>query len=238
MDGINQIIDASTPYCIFESYIKAYQAYISHFKFGWGSSLIDPEINLKIKLLKTKKINFNPGGTLFEYYYNKKRLDMYNDFLQLNGFEWIEISRGTVLIEDSEYYGLIRKYSADYKVLSEIGSKSAMRSDKMSAIDWVKGCERSLDAGAKAVVIEARESGTAGIVDRKGLLKGDIIEELLTKIDRCKIIFEAPTKQMQSYLINNYGSTINMGNISFQNILPLEALRRSLRSDTLNAQEE
>ena len=234
MHGINQIIDGSTPYCIFASYIEAYESYINHIKFGWGSSIIDPEIKLKIELLKSKSIGFSPGGTLFEYFYNKKQLNKYNEFLRLHNFEWVELSRGTICIKDSDYYSLIKEYSAHYKVLSEIGYKSAINSDNMSTMDWVSGCERSLEAGASLVIIEARETGTAGIIDRNGLIKSDIIKELLTNIAISKIIFEAPTKQLQSYLINNYGSSVNMGNISFENILPLEALRRNLRSDTLN----
>lgn len=95
----------------------------------------------------------------------------------------------------------------------------------MSAMDWETGCERSLQAGAKMVVIEARETGTAGIVGRNGLLKGDIIKELLTTIDRNKIMLEALKTQIQSYLINNYSSSVNMGNISFQDILLLAELK-------------
>lgn len=234
MRGFNQIIDGSTPYYIFASYIGAYKSYIDHIKFGWGSTLIDPEIKLKIKLLKEEGINFNPGGTLFEYFHNKQELDKYNEILEIHDFQWIEISRGSIRISDYEYYNLIEKFSQNYDVISEIGSKSAIESDRMTAMDWVTGCERSLQAGAKMVVIEARETGTAGIVNKNGLLKGNIIKELMTTIDRNKIIFEAPTKQIQSYLINNYGSSVNMGNISFQDILPLEALRENLRSDTLN----
>ena len=74
MHSINQIIDGGTPYSIFAAYIDAYRQYITHLKFGWGSSVIDPEIRLKIKLLSENQINYNPGGTLFEYFYKHLKI--------------------------------------------------------------------------------------------------------------------------------------------------------------------
>ena len=233
MDSITQIIDGGTPFSIFKTYIEAYTPYIDLVKFGWGSSMIDPEIVNKINLLKEKKIPFNPGGTLFEYFYSRNKLDEYNNFLEKNGFEWIELSRGSIWIEDTEYSNLLENYSSQYSVLSEIGYKSITKSDQMTSNDWVQSCQMSIDYGADLVVIEARESGTAGIVDKNGEIKDQTIKELILKVGLERILFEAPTKQLQTFLINNYGSSVNLGNISIQSVLPLVALRQNLRSDTL-----
>ena len=235
MNTINQIIDGGTPFSIFKSYIEAYTPHINLVKFGWGSSIIDPEIVNKIKLLKDKKIPFNPGGTLFEYYYYRNKFDEYDKFLLENGFEWIELSRGTISIDDAKYSRLLKNYSTNYSVLSEIGYKSTTKSDQMTAHDWVQSCQMSIESGADLVVIEARESGTAGIVDKHGNIKDEIIKELILKVGLNRILFEAPTKELQTFLINNYGSSVNLGNISIQNVLPLVALRQNLRSDTLNS---
>jgi phosphosulfolactate synthase len=106
----------------------------------------------------------------------------------------------------------------------------------MCPSDWLESCKLSLEAGADIIVIEARETGTAGIVDKDGNIKMETIDLLISEIGKEKLLFEAPTKDIQSFLINKYGSSINLGNISIQNILPLQALRQNLRSDTLTFQ--
>ena len=81
MACITQVIDGGTPYESFKGYIKSYSSFLSHIKFGWGSAIIDPEIKNKIDLLNQFDISFNPGGTLFEYFYFKDKLDEYEDFI-------------------------------------------------------------------------------------------------------------------------------------------------------------
>ena len=233
MACITQVIDGGTPYESFKGYIKSYSSFVSHIKFGWGSAIIDPEIKNKIYLLNQFDISFNPGGTLFEYFYFKDKLDEYEDFIDRHGFQWIELSRGTISICDDEYKTLINHFSKKYKLFSEVGFKSVERSDSMCPSDWLESCKLSLEAGADIIVIEARETGTAGIVDKDGNIKMETIDLLISEIGKEKLLFEAPTKDIQSFLINKYGSSINLGNISIENILPLQALRQNLRSDTL-----
>ena len=79
MNFTTQVIDGGTPFENFKSYIKSYHSFVSYVKFGWGSSIIDPEIKDKINLLNQFEINFNPGGTLFEYFYSKGKLNEYED---------------------------------------------------------------------------------------------------------------------------------------------------------------
>lgn len=236
MTCITQVIDGGTPYESFKGYIKSYSSFVSHIKFGWGSAIIDPEIKNKIYLLNQFDISFNPGGTLFEYFYFKDKLDEYEDFIDRHGFQWIELSRGTISICDDEYKSLIKHFSKKYKLFSEVGFKSVEKSDNMCPSDWLESCRLSLEAGADIIVIEARETGTAGIVDKDGNIKMETIDLLISEIGKEKLLFEAPTKDIQSFLINKYGSSINLGNISIQNILPLQALRQNLRSDTLTFQ--
>jgi phosphosulfolactate synthase len=49
------------------------------------------------------------------------------------------------------------------------------------------------------------------------------------------IIFEAPTKTLQTYFIKRIGPNVNLANISFADPIGLETLRLGLRSDTLLA---
>ena len=46
------------------------------------------------------------------------------------------------------------------------------------------------------------------------------------------IMFEAPEKSQQAYLILHFGPEVNLGNIRTDDVIPLETLRRGIRGDT------
>ena len=233
LKSLNHILDASTPYSLFKSYVESYSSFIGIVKFGWGSSLVDPEFDLKKDLLDSLNIPCIPGGTLFEYFYHRNDIDTYINFVRQNRFQWIELSRGTVSIPDNEYHDLVNRLSHEFNVMSEIGFKSADRSDLMTDSDWLVACQQSLAAGAKLLVLEARESGSAGVVDKNGDIKSSMLNHLASVISIESILFEAPVKQLQVHFIKEFGSLVNLGNISLQNVLPVIALRQNLRSETL-----
>jgi phosphosulfolactate synthase len=58
------------------------------------------------------------------------------------------------------------------------------------------------------------------------------VQEILTKIDGEKIIWEAPQKAQQTYFIALVDANVNLGNIAINDVIPLETLRLGLRSDT------
>jgi phosphosulfolactate synthase len=91
-----------------------------------------------------------------------------------------------------------------------------------------------LDAGAYKVLIEGREGGKGiGIYDNNGKVKDGDVDGLSQKLDTSKIIWEAPKKDQQVYLILKFGPNVNLGNIAPEEIIALETLRQGLRGDTL-----
>ena len=92
--------------------------------------------------------------------------------------------------------------------------------------------QRELDAGSWKVIAEAREGGNVGIYRGSGEVRSDLIEEILTKIDNDKIMWESPQKTQQVWFIKLMGSNVNLGNIAYNEVIPLECLRLGLRGDT------
>ena len=84
------------------------------------------------------------------------------------------------------------------------------------------------------MILEARESGAAGVVGGNGEIKTPMLNSLASNFEVESILFEAPVKSLQANLINNFGSRVNLGSLSLQSILPLMALRNNLRQETLN----
>ena len=93
--------------------------------------------------------------------------------------------------------------------------------------------QAELDAGSSLVIVEAREGGkNIGIFDKQGNAKEDEIDIILDNVGSQKILWEAPNKDQQVFFILKLGNTVNLGNISSEDITSLETLRRGLRGDT------
>jgi phosphosulfolactate synthase len=97
----------------------------------------------------------------------------------------------------------------------------------------VEQIERDLQAGAWKVIAEARESGTAGIYRADGEVRSGLIDEIVHAIDPDRLIFEAPKREQQVWLLSHLGSECNLGNIAPADVIALETLRLGLRSDTV-----
>jgi phosphosulfolactate synthase len=94
--------------------------------------------------------------------------------------------------------------------------------------------QAELDAGSWKVIGEAREGGNVGLFRGTGEVRSGLVEEILTKIPFEKIIWEAPQREQQVWFIKLLGSNVNLGNISPNEIIPLETLRLGIRSDTFD----
>ena len=118
----------------------------------------------------------------------------------------------------------------NFKVLSEVGSKDANK--LIPPYKWIELMQKELDAGSWKVIAEAREGGNVGIFRGSGEVRSDLIEEILTKINNDQIIWESPQKTQQVWFIKLMGSNVNLGNIAYNEVIPLECLRLGLRGDT------
>jgi phosphosulfolactate synthase len=98
----------------------------------------------------------------------------------------------------------------------------------------VESIERDLVAGARLVTLETRESGRGGMCRPNGELRYGLIEEILDSgIDVTRLMFEAPTNDLQSYFVKRVGTNVNLGNIPSDAIVSCETIRVGLRSETL-----
>jgi phosphosulfolactate synthase len=188
----------------------------------------------KLDVLRDANINFYLGGTLFEKYVSQDLFDEYRDLCAGYGCQYVEVSNGTIDISNDEKADYVKRLSDDFRVISEVGSKDQATSDLMAPAKWISYIRADLDAGAVLVTLETREGGRGGICRSNGELRYGLIEEILeSKIDHDRLLFEAPSTDLQTYFIQRVGSDVNLGNISPSDIVPLETIRLGLRSETL-----
>jgi phosphosulfolactate synthase len=200
-------------------------------KLGWGTALVSANLQPKLARYAAHGIPVVLGGTLTELAIRQGRVDGLTTWLHELGLRHVEISDGTITIEPHVKRDLIERLSREFTVFAEVGSKDA--DFIMAPYVWVEQIERDLDAGAWKVIAEARESGTAGIYRANGEVRTGLIDEIVHSIDRDRLIFDAPLQKQQVWLLEQFGTECNLGNIAPADVLSLETLRLGLRSDTV-----
>lgn len=220
-----------------ESLMNISGDYVDYLKFGWGTSIVhDSEIiKAKVEMYKNHDITPYTGGTLFELAYKANKLTEFFDEAHELGFPAIEISDGSVNIHHNDKLNCIKRaVNEGFEVLSEVGKKDPNLDRELTLDERIKNMQEELDAGSSLVIVEAREGGkNIGIFDKSGNAKEDEIDAILDKIDAGKILWEAPNKDQQVFFILKLGNTVNLGNVSSEDITSLETLRQGLRGDTV-----
>jgi phosphosulfolactate synthase len=200
-------------------------------KLGWGTALVTANLKPKLELYGAHGIPVVLGGTLTEVAIRQGRVDGLVAWLRELGLRHVEISDGTITLEQTVKRELIECLSREFVVLAEVGSKDA--DFIMAPYIWVEQIESDLAAGAWKVIAEARESGTAGIYRANGEVRTGLIDEIAHAIDPERLIFDAPLQRQQVWLLKRFGTECNLGNIAPDDVLSLETLRLGLRSDTV-----
>ncbi len=200
-------------------------------KLGWGTALVSANLKPKLERYGARGIPVVLGGTLTELAIRQGRVEGLIGWLRELGLRHVEVSDGTIALREGVKSELIRRLCREFTVLAEVGSKDS--DFIMAPYVWVEQIERDLEAGAWKVIAEARESGTAGIYRADGEVRTGLIDEIVHAVDADKLIFEAPRREQQVWLLHRFGTECNLGNIAPTDVLSLETLRLGLRSDTV-----
>jgi phosphosulfolactate synthase len=232
--GLTMVIDGGIGVAHFADLISSAAEYIDFVKFGWGTAVVTAGLQTKIDVLTANGIGFYFGGTLFEKYVLQGRFDDYRKFCDAWSCRHVEASNGTITLSNSEKASYIRKLTADFTVISEVGYKDPGRSEQLPPRIWVEYIKEDLAAGATLVTLEARESGRSGICRPDGALRFGLVEDVLASgLSQDSLLFEAPSTTLQAYFVTRLGPDVNLGNVPAAGVIGLETLRLGLRADTL-----
>lgn len=229
-EGLTMVMDKGLSINEAKNMLEASSKFIDIVKLGFGTAFLSENLSDKINLYKDAGLKVYLGGTLFEAFIER---EMFNDYLELvDKYELntVEVSDGSIELNHDKKCEYIRILAKKTTVLSEIGSKS--EDVLIPPYKWIEMMDKELAAGSWKVIAEAREGGNVGICRDTGEVRSDLIEEILTKIPKERILWEAPKKSQQVWFIKLLGPNVNLGNIAPNEIIPLECLRLGLRGDT------
>ena len=229
-NGLTMVMDRGLSINDTKSFIDMCAPHTDIVKLGFGTSAVSPHVRAKIDLYKEAGLMVYLGGTLFEAFIARNMFKEYKELLKKWDLDMCEVSDGSIEISHEEKCKYIEVLSKEFKVVSEVGSKDVNK--LIPPYKWIKLMEKELEAGTWKVIAEAREGGNVGIYNRGGDVRSDLIDEILTKIPNEKIVWEAPRKSQQVWFIKLLGPNVNLGNIAWDEVIPLETLRIGLRGDT------
>ncbi|WP_020374689.1 phosphosulfolactate synthase [Sulfobacillus thermosulfidooxidans] len=235
--GLTMVIDKGLGLTDTRDLMELASDYVDQVKLTFGTSAFYKTrlLRQKIELVKSYGVDIFPGGTFLELALLQGRVVEYFDRARELGFTGIEISDGTISLDQETRWQTIqlaRAYGFSL-VLSEVGKKDVR--DKVTGLALWQQVNYDLEAGADTVIVEGRESGEGVVIyDDEGRVIEEELQELVSHItDPSRILWEAPQKSQQQELILRFGANVNLGNVQPQDVLALEALRVGLRGDTL-----
>jgi phosphosulfolactate synthase len=228
--GVTHVLDSGLTPVETRSFMEQAGHLADIVKIGWGIGYVDRMLRTRVGIYREFGCPACLGGTLLEVAAMQDRVAEMRDWALSVGITHVEVSNGLAALPEDRKHALVRQLSADFIVLAETGSKD--ESTPVDPAGWAAEMAADLDAGATWVIAEGRESGTVGLYRSDHGVRDEVVAALLRRIPQDKVIFEAPTKNQQTWFIRQLGADANLGNVAPASVLPLETLRLGLRADT------
>ena len=233
--GMTSILDKGLGVSGVRDLLAVAGEWIDVVKLGWATArLTDGQaLRDKVACYRQQGVKVCTGGTFLEVAVAQDRVSAFLDSAHALGIEMVEVSNGIHPMSDDTKAELIRTaVAAGFTVWSEVGKKDPEEDAALTIGDRIRAVERELEAGSQKVVLEARESGTVGIYDRDGQPAIELLERIVERVGVDRLVFEAPQKRQQVWMIQRFGATVNLGNVAAADAIPLATLRTGLRGDT------
>jgi phosphosulfolactate synthase len=207
---------------------------ISVLKISMACWQVASEAATRQKVQAARKLNVPvcTGGGPFEVAVTFGKLAEYLDLCADIGVTRIEAGEGFTDLDLEPAEVVKMAAERDLEVQFEVGKKhGGAFGDDMVQLLVDQGL-RWLDAGAKDIVIEARESAeSVGVFDEHGKMNTGLAERFVEAFSMEKTVFEAPDKPSQFAFMNHFGPEVHLSNVRLEELLRVEIYRRGLHSD-------
>jgi phosphosulfolactate synthase len=186
----------------------------------------------KVDAARAAGVPTSTGGGPYEVAVAQGQLDAYLDLCAEIGFDGIECGAGFTDPNTSPEEAVRQATSRGLSVEYELGKKHGGAFDDAALNELIDDGRRWLEAGARRLVIEARESAEAvGLFDLDGRFNAKLADRLLDAFGFERLVFEAPTKASQFALLDHFGPNVVLSNVRLEEVLRVEIYRRGLHSD-------
>jgi phosphosulfolactate synthase len=219
------------------AHLKQSRHLISILKISMACWMIADEsvTRRKISDATSLKVSTVTGGGPFEIAVARRQLPAYLDLCADFGVTRIEAGEGFTEMPLQAREVVTMAGERSLEVQFEVGKKHGGAFQPLVVTAMVDQGKRWLDAGAKQIVIEARESAKGvGIFDADGHLNGAFADRFVDAFGFSATTFEAPNKASQFALLEHFGSEVQLSNVRLEELLRVEIYRRGLHSDAFD----
>jgi phosphosulfolactate synthase len=217
-----------------ESHLEQSSHLISTLKISMACWQIAKEEATRRKVQAARRLGVSvcTGGGPFEVAVSFGKLEAFLDLCADIGMTRIEAGEGFTdmplpapkVVKMAEERGL--------EVQFEVGKKheGTFTSDVIGEL--IDQGKNWLDAGAKQIVVEARENAQdIGVFGSKGEFNAKSADRFAKAFGHEVAIFEAPNKASQFAFLNHFGPVVHLSNVRIEELLRVEIYRRGLHSD-------
>jgi phosphosulfolactate synthase len=238
--GVPEPVPAVSPFdpgydpATLESHLQQSAHLMASLKISMACWLIADEQSSRRKVAAARRhgVPTVTGGGPFEVAATQGQLPAYLDLCADMGFDRVECGEGFTELglrpEDIAGMAADRGLGVEF----ELGKKHDGAFDERWIAELVELGHRWLAVGAKALVVEARESAQAvGLFDAEGRLNTMFAERFVDAFGFRDVVFEAPNKVSQFALLEHFGPEVRLSNVRLEEVLRVEIYRRGLHSD-------
>ncbi len=216
------------------SHLEQSHYLVSRLKISMACWLIADESATRAKIDAARRLGVPlvTGGGPFEIAEDRGRLESFFELVASLGIDRIEAGEGFTKLRRGprDYVALAETYGLTVQM--ELGEKHGGAFTPAVVAELVDTGRRWLDAGAKQIVVEARESAQeVGLFDDSGRLNFRAAEAFAEAFGMEQTVFEAPNKRSQFDFLNHFGNRVNLSNVRIEELLRVEIYRRGLHSD-------
>lgn len=216
------------------SHLEQSHHLISRLKLSMACWLIADQSATAAKIDAAKRLGVHlvTGGGPFEIAEDRGRLEEFFELVAGLGIDRVEAGEGFTRLQRSprDYVRLAEGFGLDVQM--ELGDKHGGAFTDAVVAELISDGRSWLDAGAKQIVVEARESAQQiGLFDDGGRLNFGAAEAFAGAFGMERTIFEAPNKKSQFDFLSHFGSEVNLSNVRLEEVLRVEIYRRGLHSD-------
>ena len=230
--GISEICDWGIPHGQLADYLDHTGEFVDVAKIVLGFAGIYPleKLKEKVAIYHSAEVKTQPGGIYFEYAAALNKVDEYLDHCHEVGFDYVEVSDSRSDWTREEKRAHVKSVvDAGLAVIPESGG--GVQHSIQEIVDDVKA---SMDLGAWKVTVDTAEIRAPG-----GEIRQDLFDALLAEVAMEDLIFEVwaipiwggmthQIRETELWLIKQFGPDVNIANLMFDWVFPLEALRRGL----------
>lgn len=216
------------------SHLEQSHHLISRLKVSMACWLIADEDATRAKIAAARRLGVPlvTGGGPFEIAQDQGRLEAFCELVASHGIDRIEAGEGFTRLRHQPAEIVRLAGSFGLSVQMELGDKHAGAFTADLVQELVVAGQRWLDAGARQIVVEARESAQqVGLFDDAGKLNFTAAEVFARAFGMERTIFEAPNKKSQFDFLSHFGPEVNLSNVRLEELLRVEIYRRGLHSD-------